>query len=474
MTIYTAKGLCGVDILRMGIYDKAVVLCLRENTAACSRKKAGGNYMIERYTRPEMGHLWSLENEWQTILNVEIAACEAMAELGEIPAEAAENIKKNAKFDVARICEIEKTTDHDIIAFLTNLEENVGADSKYIHKGLTSSDVKDTAYCILMRDAAGLILAGLHELHTVLRRRADKFRHTPCIGRTHGIHAEPMTFGLKLLLWSAEIERDIERLTRAKETVSVGKLSGAVGTYSNIDPRIEEITCKKLGITPVRLATQVIQRDRHAEFVTTLAIIAGTMEKIATEIRNLQRTDIREAEEFFKAGQKGSSAMPHKRNPINCERVSGMARLVRGNAVAALEDMTLWHERDISHSSVERVILPDATINVDYCLHKLTGIVDKLLVYPDAMLHNMNRTGGLIYSQRILTALVNKGILRQTAYVWVQRNAMKRWLEKEDFRTNVEKDADISAHLTKEEIDACFDYTYFLRHVDSIFARFDL
>ena len=430
--------------------------------------------MIERYTRPEMGHLWSLQNEWQTILNVEIAACEAMAELGEIPAAAVQNIKENAKFDVARINEIEKTTDHDIIAFLTNLEENVGEDSKYIHKGLTSSDVKDTAYCIMMRDAAAIILEDLHAFREVLRRRAEEFRQTPCIGRTHGIHAEPMTFGLKLLLWSGEIDRDIERLTRAKETVSVGKLSGAVGTYSNIDPRIEELTCKKLGLTPVSLATQVIQRDRHAEFVTTLAILAGTMEKIATEIRSLQRTDIREAEEFFKPGQKGSSAMPHKRNPINCERVSGMARLVRGNAVAALEDMTLWHERDISHSSVERVILPDATINVDYCLHKLTGIVDKLLVYPDAMLHNMNRTGGLIYSQRILTALVNKGVLRQTAYVWVQRNAMKRWLDNEDFRTNIEKDADIAAHLTQDEIAACFDHTYFLRHVDSIFARFGL
>ena len=430
--------------------------------------------MIERYTRPEMGRLWSLQNEWQTILNVEIAACEAMAELGEIPAAAVQNIKANAKFDVARINEIEKTTDHDIIAFLTNLEENVGEDSKYIHKGLTSSDVKDTAYCIMMRDAAAIILEDLHAFREVLRRRAEEFRQTPCIGRTHGIHAEPMTFGLKLLLWSGEIDRDIERLTRAKEIVSVGKLSGAVGTYSNIDPRIEELTCKKLGLTPVSLATQVIQRDRHAEFITTLAILAGTMEKIATEIRSLQRTDIREAEEFFKPGQKGSSAMPHKRNPINCERVSGMARLVRGNAVAALENITLWHERDISHSSVERVILPDTTINVDYCLHKLTNIVDKLLVYPDAMMHNMNRTGGLIYSQRILTALVNKGVLRQTAYVWVQRNAMKRWLDNEDFRTNIEKDADIVAHLTQDEIEACFDHTYFLRHVDSIFARFGL
>ena len=430
--------------------------------------------MIERYTNPEMGRLWSLQHEFEEILEVEITACEAMAELGEIPKEAAVNIRKKARFDLTRVHEIEKVTNHDIIAFLTNVAEYVGEDSKYIHKGLTSSDVKDTALGIMMKKSADIILDDLKKLLEVLRRRAVEFKHTPCIGRTHGIHAEPMTFGLKLLLWSAEVERDIERVEHAKKIVAVGKLSGAVGTYSNIDPRIEEITCKKLGITPVRLATQVIQRDRHAEYMTTLAIVASSLEKFATEVRNLQRTDIREAEEFFKAGQKGSSAMPHKRNPINCERVSGMARLVRGNAVAALEDMTLWHERDISHSSVERVILPDATINVDYCLHKLTGIVDKLLVYPDAMLHNMNRTGGLIYSQHILTALVNKGILRQTAYVWVQRNAMKRWLEKEDFRTNVEKDADISAHLTKEEIDACFDYTYFLRHVDSIFARFDL
>ena len=432
------------------------------------------NQMIERYTRPEMGHLWSIQNEWQTILNVEIAACEAMAELGEIPTAAVENIKANAKFDVARINEIEKTTDHDIIAFLTNLEENVGEDSKYIHKGLTSSDVKDTAYCVMMRDAAAIILDDLNAFREVLRRRAEEFRHTPCIGRTHGIHAEPMTFGLKLLLWSAEIERDIERLTRAKEIVSVGKLSGAVGTYSNIDPRIEELTCKKLGITPVRLATQVIQRDRHAEFVTTLAIIAGTMEKIATEIRNLQRTDIREAEEYFAPGQKGSSAMPHKRNPITCERISGMARLVRGNAVAALEDITLWHERDISHSSVERVILPDSTINVDYCTKKFTNIIDKLLVYPEAMLADMEKTGGLIYSQRLMLAIVDKGVLREDAYKWVQRNAMKRWMEGEDFRTNVEKDEDILKYLTKEEIDNCFDYQYFLRHIDKIFERFGL
>ena len=430
--------------------------------------------MIERYTGREMGHLWSIENEWQTILNVEMAACDAMAELGEIPREAAENIRAKAKFEVSRIKEIESVTHHDIIAFLTNVAEHVGDDSKYIHKGLTSSDVKDTAICMMMRDSADIILDDLEKFREVLRRRAREFKHTPCIGRTHGIHAEPMTFGLKLALWSAEIERDMERVEHAKKIVSVGKLSGAVGTYSNIDPRIEELVCKKLGLTPVPLATQVIQRDRHAEYMTTLAIVASTLEKIATEVRNLQRTDIREAEEYFSPGQKGSSAMPHKRNPINCERVSGMARLVRGNAVAALENIALWHERDISHSSVERVILPDSTINVDYCTRKLTDIIDKLLVYPEAMLHNMGRTGGLIYSQRILLAIVGKGVLREDAYKWVQRNAMKRWMEGEDFRTNVEKDPDITRYLSKEEIDECFDYQYFLRHVDRIMERFGL
>jgi len=430
--------------------------------------------MIERYTTPEMGHIWSIQNEWQTILDVELAACDAMAELGEIPKEAAQNIRAKAGFDVDRIKEIEAVTHHDIIAFLTNVAEHVGDDSKYVHKGLTSSDVKDTAICLMMKQSADIILDDLKKFREVLRRRAKEFKHTPCIGRTHGIHAEPMTFGLKLALWSAEIERDIERVEHAKKTVSVGKLSGAVGTYSNIDPRIEEMVCERLGLTPVPLATQVIQRDRHAEYMTTLAIVAGTLEKIATEIRNLQRTDIREAEEYFSPGQKGSSAMPHKRNPINCERVSGMARLVRGNALAAMEDMTLWHERDISHSSVERVILPDSTINVDYCTKKLTNIVDKLLVYPEAMLHNMERTGGLIYSQRIMLTVVSKGVLREDAYKWVQRNAMKRWMEGEDFRTNVEKDPDITKYLTKEEIDNCFDYQYFLRHVDKIMERFGL
>ena len=430
--------------------------------------------MIERYTNPEMGRIWTLQHEFEVMLEVEITACEAMAELGQIPVEAAKNIREKAQFNLERVKEIEKVTNHDIIAFLTNVAEYVGEDSKYIHKGLTSSDVKYTSLGIMMKKSAELILEDLKNLRDVLKRQAQKYKHTVCIGRTHGIHAEPMTLGLKFALWYDEICRDIERVEHAKKVVAVGKLSGAVGTYSNIDPRIEEITCKKLGIEPVKLATQVIQRDRHAEYMTTLAIVASTFEKIATELRNLQRTDIREVEEYFQPGQKGSSAMPHKRNPITGERITGMARLVRGNAIAAMEDITLWHERDISHSSVERVILPDSTINVDYCCRKLTNLVDKLLVYPEAMMENLNKTGGLIFSQRIMLAVVSKGVLREDAYKWVQRNAMARWLKGEDFRTNVEKDPDITKYLTKEEIDNCFDYQWFLRNVDMIMARFGI
>ena len=430
--------------------------------------------MIERYTNPEMGNIWTLQHEFEVMLDVEIAACEAMAELGEIPKEAAKNIREKAHFELDRVKEIEKETNHDIIAFLTNVAEYVGDDSKYIHKGLTSSDVKDTALGIMMKKSAELIIDDLKKFREVLKRRAAEFKHTVCIGRTHGIHAEPMTFGLKLALWMSEIDRDIERVEHAKKIVSVGKLSGAVGTYSNINPKIEELVCQKLGITPAPLATQVIQRDRHAEYMTTLAIVASSFEKFATEIRNLQRTDIREAEEYFSPGQKGSSAMPHKRNPITCERIAGMARLVRGNALASMENIALWHERDISHSSVERVILPDSTINVDYCIKKFTNIIDKLLVYPDAMMENLNKTGGLIFSQRILIALVTKGVLREDAYKWVQRNAMKRWLEKEDFKTNISKDEDIVKYLSQDEIDECFKVDYFLRHVDMIMARFGL
>ena len=430
--------------------------------------------MIDRYTHPEMGNIWTLENEFRTMLKVEILACEAMNKLGIVPDDALKDIQTKSDFRLDRIKEIEAVTNHDVIAFLTNVAEYVGDASKYIHKGLTSSDVKDTALCYMTVQSADLIMRHLENFHAILRRRAAEFKHTVMIGRTHGIHAEPMTFGMKFLLWSAEIERDIERLKQAREMMAVGKLSGAVGTYSNIDPFVEKYVCEKLGLTPVRLATQVIQRDRHAHFMTTLAIIGSSLDKMATEIRNLQRTDIREAEEYFAPGQKGSSAMPHKRNPITCEKVSGMARLLRGYAVAALEDVTLWHERDISHSSVERVILPDATIALDHMLRKFSNIIDKLLVYPDAMIANMNKTGGLIFSQNLLIALVTKGVLREDAYKWVQRNAMARWLEGADFKTNVEADPDIKKYLTDEEVENCFDPKPMLRHVDEIFARFGL
>ena len=430
--------------------------------------------MIDRYTHPEMGNIWTLENEFRTMLKVEILACEAMNKLGIVPDDALKDIQNKADFRLERIKEIEAVTNHDVIAFLTNVAEYVGDASKYIHKGLTSSDVKDTALCYMTVQSADLIMRHLENFHAILRRRAAEFKNTVMIGRTHGIHAEPMTFGMKFLLWSDEIERDMERLKQAREMMAVGKLSGAVGTYSNIDPFVEEYVCKKMDLQPVRLATQVIQRDRHAHFLTTLAIIGSSLDKMATEIRNLQRTDIREAEEYFAPGQKGSSAMPHKRNPITCEKVSGMARLLRGYAVAGLEDVALWHERDISHSSVERVILPYATIALDHMLRKFSNIIDKLLVYPDAMMANLNKTGGLIFSQNLLIALVTKGVLREDAYKWVQRNAMARWLEGADFKTNVEADPDIKKYLTDEEIEHCFDPKPMLRNVDLIFSRFGL
>ena len=433
--------------------------------------------MIDRYTHPEMGNIWTLENEFRTMLKVEILACEAMNKLGIVPDDALKDIQNKADFRLERIKEIEAVTNHDVIAFLTNVAEYVGDASKYIHKGLTSSDVKDTALCYMTVQSADLIMRHLQNFHAILRRRAAEFKNTVMIGRTHGIHAEPMTFGMKFLLWSDEIERDMERLKQAREMMAVGKLSGAVGTYSNIDPFVEEYVCKKLDLKPVRLATQVIQRDRHAHFLTTLAIIGSSLDKMATEIRNLQRTDIREAEEYFAPGQKGSSAMPHKRNPITCGAVSGLAMasgLLRGYAVAGLEDVALWHERDISHSSVERVILPDATIALDHMLRKFSNIIDKLLVYPDAMIANLNKTGGLIFSQNLLIALVTKGVLREDAYKWVQRNAMARWLEGADFKTNVEADPDIKKYLTDEEIEHCFDPKPMLRNVDLIFSRFGL
>ncbi len=430
--------------------------------------------MISRYTHPEMGRIWEEQNEFQKLLDVEIYACEAMAEIGQIPKEAVEVIKAKAAFTVERIREIERETNHDIIAFVSAVAENVGEEAKYIHMGLTSSDVKDTALAIMMKEAADILLADLHKLKEAIFKRAAEHKYTPMIGRTHGIHAEPLTFGLKLALWLGEVDRNIARLERVKETISVGKLSGAVGTYANIDPRIEEYVCRRAGLKRADLATQVIQRDRHAEYLTTMAIIASSLDKFATELRNLQRTDIREVEEYFAKGQKGSSAMPHKRNPITNERIAGLARVVRGNALAALENVALWHERDITHSSVERVILPDSTILLDYMLRKLTNIVEKLLVYPEAMLANLNKTDGLIYSQRILLAIVDKGVARDTAYRWVQRNAMAKWEQGKSFKEGILNDPDIRQYLSAEEITGLFDYQYFLRHVDMIMARFGL
>ncbi|MDA8233426.1 MAG: adenylosuccinate lyase [Clostridia bacterium] len=430
--------------------------------------------MIDRYTLPEMGRIWALENKFRKWLDIEVAACEAMAELGKIPKEAVEVIKEKADFNVKRIEEIEAQTNHDVIAFLTCVAEYVGDESKYIHLGMTSSDVGDTALCLQMKEAGEVLLPKLETLREKIREKAKEHKYTPMIGRTHGIHAEPMTFGMKMLLWLAETERNIERLKRAIETISVGKISGAVGTYANLEPTVEAKVCAKLGLKVAPISTQVIQRDRHAEYMTTMAVIASSLDKFATEIRNLQRTDIREVEEFFGKGQKGSSAMPHKRNPITNERIAGLARVVRGNAQAALENVALWHERDITHSSVERVIVPDSTILLDYMLHLMIKVISNLLVYPEAMLENMNKTRGLIYSQRTLLALVDKGILRERAYELVQRNAMQVWATKENFLDLLLADSDVMELISAEELKGLFDHSWYLRHVDEIFTRFGL
>lgn len=430
--------------------------------------------MIPRYTRPEMEKIWNERNEWQTMLDVEIAACEANTALGRIPKEAVAVIKEKADFDVERIHEIDREINHDIIAFLSAVAEYVGDDAKYIHMGLTSTDVKDTGLNVQVKQASDVILKDLEKLAEVLKRRAVEFKHVPTIGRTHGVHAEPTTFGLKLLLWYSATLRNIERMKQAAATMCVGKLSGAVGTYADIDPYVEEYVCKKLGLQPESVATQVVQRDHHAAYIATLGVIAGTLSQIALEVRHLQRTEVREAEEYFSAGQKGSSAMPHKRNPVRSERICGMARLIQGYVLPAFEDIPLWHERDISHSSVERVMLPDATTALDYILNETINLIDKLLVYPEKMLEDLNMTGGLIYSPRVLLALVEKGAFRDTAYRWVQRNAMKRWLQGEDFYENLCRDEDVRKYLTPEEIKACFDFKPMLVHVDKIFARFGL
>lgn len=427
--------------------------------------------MIQRYTLPRMGKLWESENRFQKWLDVEIAVCEAWAELAEIPVDALAVIKKKAKFDVNRIDEIEKVVKHDVIAFLTSVAENVGPESRYIHKGLTSSDILDTALSLLMREASDIIISDIKELMSVLKKQAYKYKNTPTIGRSHGIHAEPTTFGLKFALWYEEMTRNLKRMKRAKETISVGKLSGAVGTFSNIPPAIEEKVCKKLNLKPEPVATQIVQRDRHAEYLSVLALIAAAIEKIAVEIRHIQRTEVLEAEEPFSKGQKGSSAMPHKRNPVGCENLSGLARLVRSNAMAAFENIALWHERDISHSSVERIIIPDSAILVDYMLDRMKNIVEGLYVYPEKMKENMDRSHGLYNSQRVLLVLTSKGMTRENAYEIVQKNAMKSWQSGIEFKKLLSKDKDVKKYLKIKDIEKIFDLKYYFKNVDYIFKR---
>jgi adenylosuccinate lyase len=418
-----------------------------------------------------MGEIWSDAHRLAKWLEVELAVCDALAEAGEIPREAAATIRAKAAFDVERVLEIEQSVQHDVIAFLTSVAEHVGPDSRFIHLGLTSSDVVDTANALLMREAADRILGGIDRLLGILKRRALEHRRTPCIGRTHGMHAEPTTFGLKLALFHAEFSRARERVVRAREAISVGKISGAVGTFAHLDPDIEERVCAALGLRPAPISNQVIQRDRIAEYLAALAILAASMEKAATEIRHLQRTEVAEVEEPFGGRQKGSSAMPHKRNPVGCEQVCGLARVIKGHALVALDNVALWHERDISHSSAERVILPDATILADYMLHRLGGILEGMAVHPEAMARNLEATGGLIYSQEVLLALARAGVAREEAYLWVQEAARRSREGQGSFRANLASQEGIRTHLPAAALESCFDLNRQLRHVDRIFRR---
>jgi len=427
--------------------------------------------LIPRYTRPEMGRIWSDENKFRCWLKVEIATAEVEAEAGLIPKSAARAIRQKSRFSVDRILEIERQVKHDVIAFTTNVAENIGPAGRYLHYGLTSNDVVDTAQALQVHEASGLIASGLERLSGVLEKRAFEFKDTPMVGRTHGIHAEPITFGWKLAIWFAENRRNLERFRFAAGGMRVGKISGAVGTYAHLSPALEKRICAKLRLQPDPISSQVIQRDRHAFYLSTLAAIASSLEKIALEVRGLQRTEIREAEEYFSTGQKGSSAMPHKRNPVTAEQICGLARVVRSNAQSALENVALWHERDISHSSVERVILPDSTILVDYLLDKTTRLVERMSVYPERMHENLNLLRGLIFSGQLLLDLVEKGARREDAYGWVQRNAMQVWETGEDFRALVERDPDISGYLKPREIARAFSLERQLRHVDTIFRR---
>jgi adenylosuccinate lyase len=418
-----------------------------------------------------MGAIWSDRRRYETWLEVELAATDAMAEAGIVPADAARDLRANASFDIARIEEIEQTTQHDVIAFTTAVAERAGPSARWLHFGLTSSDVIDTAQAIQMREACDLIVKDIAGAMDAVRARAEEHRHTPMIGRTHGVHAEPMTLGVKLALWYAELQRDLDRVLRARDAIAVGKISGAVGTFAHLDPAIEARVCEKLGLQPAPVSSQVIQRDRHAELMTTLAIVAASLEKFALEIRGLQKTEIGEVEEPFAKGQKGSSAMPHKRNPIGCEQITGLARLLRANAMAALENVALWHERDISHSSVERVILPDSFIALDHMLRRFTRIVRGLVVYPERMLENLRRSRGVVFSGTVLLELARRGVSREQAYEWVQRNAMRSFHEQKDFRELLLADADLTRVLPPAEIDKAFDLKDQLRNVDAIFDR---
>jgi len=427
--------------------------------------------MIERYSLPKMQKLWSDENRFQKMLDVELAVCRAWAKKGKIPKKHLENIEKKAKFDVGRIKIIEEKTKHDVVAFVNNVSENVGLSGKYIHMGLTSSDVLDTTLAMLLSEAADILIEDLQNLAVLLKKKAKLYRNAVMIGRTHGVHAEPITFGLKLANFYAEATRDLERLNYAKENIRFGKISGAVGNFSHIEPDIEDIVCAKLGLKAEPVSTQIVPRDRHALYMSTLALVGSFLERLALEIRHLQRTEVLEVEEPFSEGQKGSSAMPHKRNPVVCERICGLARLLRAYSQAALEDISLWHERDISHSSVERVILPDATTILDYMLHLMLEVMDGLAVYPENMRLNLKKTAGLIFSQRVLLALIDKGLTRQKAYDLVQRNALAAWKQKKDFQELLAKDKEITKLLEEKELRALFDLSYYLRNVDKIFQR---
>ncbi|EAD9124889.1 adenylosuccinate lyase [Listeria monocytogenes] len=430
--------------------------------------------MLERYTRKEMGNIWTEQNRYQAWLEVEILACEAWAELGDIPKEDVAKIRANAKFDVDRIHEIELETRHDVVAFTRSVSESLGAERKWVHYGLTSTDVVDTANSYLLKQANEILRKDLENFIAIIGEKAKEHKYTVTMGRTHGVHAEPTTFGLKLALWYEEMKRNLERFNFAADGVEFGKISGAVGTYANIDPFVEAYVCEKLGTTPAPISTQTLQRDRHAEYLATLALIATSVEKFAVEVRALQKSEVREVEEFFAKGQKGSSAMPHKRNPIGSENVTGLARVIRGHMVTAYENVPLWHERDISHSSAERIILPDSTILLDYILNRFGNIVKNLTVFPENMKRNMDRTLGLIYSQRVLLALIDKGLAREAAYDVVQPRAMEAWEKQVPFRELVEQDATITEKLSAEEIADCFDYNYHLKNVDLIFDRLGL